>query len=80
MTNFSFVCGYRQSLKRCSSRWDQATPKKHQRLEESAGIDHTPGERIQERTEERLVADNCQQMLPRTGQTGIGDFNSSPSK
>ena len=79
MTNFSFVCFYRQSLKRCSSRWDQE-PKKHQRIEESADIDHTPGERVEERTEEGLISDNCQPNLPRTGQTGIGDFNSSLAK
>ena len=77
MTNFSFVFYYRQSLKRCSSRWDQDTPKKHQRIEESGEIDHTPGEHIQERTEERLVSDNCQQILSRTGQTDIGNFSSS---
>ena len=77
MTKFSFVFGYRQSLKRCSSRWDQESPKKHQRIEESGEIVHTPGEHIQERTGEGLASDNCQQMLPRTGQTGIGDFSSS---
>ena len=47
---------YRQSSKRCLSRWDQETPKKYQRTKELTELDTTQGGPSQE----RCMFDACQ--------------------
>ena len=47
---------YRQSSKRCLSRWDQETPKKYQRTKELTELDPTQGGP----SEERCMLDACQ--------------------
>lgn len=64
---FGTIC-YRQSLKRGSSRWDQETPQKYQRIEESAELDLTTSDPLQGGKGELLSSDNCQPILPRTGE------------
>ena len=49
-------CLYRQSSKRCLSRWDQETPKKYQRTKELTELDTTQGGPSQE----RCMLDACQ--------------------
>ena len=60
-----FFCniGYRQPLKRCSSRWDQEAPKKYQRIEESVGPDHTHGDTNQKNREDRFLSEECHPVL-----------------
>lgn len=63
-------------LKRRSSRWDQETPKKCQRIEESAKLDQSQGDPNQENKEDSLLSEVCNPILLHSEQFDTKDSSS----